>query len=170
MIKKIKTHIKSILYKLVLSEKSPSKLALSFCIGNFIALSPTIPLQTPMAFALSWIFRLNPTVVVTTLYIINNPFTMIPIYVVDYMFGVWFFEKFLRFDIIKYNPSWVEHFNIFLSKYIDLKKYLAGSEFCLWCLLMGGLILSGAISIIIYPLMKLIFKKVLKQYENYYSK
>jgi uncharacterized protein (DUF2062 family) len=162
----IKEYIKKILFKLVLAERSAHKLALSFCVGNFIALSPTIPLQTPLAFLLSWIFRLNPTVVVTSLYLINNPFTMVPIYVINYMFGKWLFEKVLGLNLIQYNPSWVQGFNNFLSKYIDLSNYVGGSGLCMWCLLAGGCLLSLLISIALYPWIKRVFIKLLAQMEK----
>lgn len=155
--------IRKILDKLVLAERSPRKLALSFCLGNFIAWSPTIPLQTPLIFLLSWILRLNATVAVTTLYIINNPLSMVPIYVADYMFGVALFHKILGINLNQYNPFWIDKFNVILSRYIDMKKYFGGGELCFWCLLLGGLILSLSISVVLYPIMKRIFTRLVKK-------
>jgi uncharacterized protein (DUF2062 family) len=155
----MKEYIKKILHKLVLAERSPTKLTLSFCLGNFIAWSPTIPLQTPLIFLLSWLFRLNTTVTFTTVYIINNPLTMVPLYVADYMFGVLLFHKVLGLDLIRYNPSWVDKFNAFISRYINMEKYIGGGPFCFWCLMLGGLILPLLISIVLYPIMKPVFTK-----------
>lgn len=162
--------IKRILHKLVLAEKSPKKLALSFCLGNFIAWSPTIPLQTPLIFILSWLLRLNTTVTFTTVYIINNPLTMVPIYAADYAFGVLLSQKILGLNLVNYNPSWVDKFNAFLSKYIDMQKYLGGTDFCFWCLVLGGLILPLFLSIVLYPIMYRVFKRLIEQIEKEKSK
>lgn len=159
----MKAYIKKVLDKLVLAERSPHKLALSFCLGNFIAWSPTIPLQTPLIFILSWLLRCNSAVTFTTVYIINNPLTMVPLYALDYAFGVFLFHKVLGMNLEQYNPSWIEKFNAFLSRYVDMKKYLGGGEFCFWCLLLGGLILAFLVSAALYPLMKRLFTRLIAE-------
>ncbi len=151
--------------RLVRSEKSSTKLAASFCLGTFIALTPTIPLQTPLLFLLSWLFGLNASVTFTAVYLINNPFTMVPIYIIGYAFGAWFFERVVGLDLVRYNPSWVEKFNVFLSRYIDLKQHF-GTEFCLWYLLFGGLMLALMVSIPLYPILKRVFDRLIKQLER----
>lgn len=149
--------VKKILFNLILSEKSVTKLTLSFCLGNFIAWSATIPLQTPLIFLLSWLFRLNTTVTFTIVYLINNPFTMVPIYVADYIFGNWLLNSVLGLSMQDYNPSWTNNFIVWLSKYIDLTPYFGQAGFCFWCLIIGGLILPLILSVILYPIMRLIF-------------
>jgi uncharacterized protein (DUF2062 family) len=159
--------VKKILFNLVLAEKSVTKLTLSFCLGNFIAWSATIPLQTPLIFLLSWLFRLNTTVTFTTVYLINNPFTMIPIYVADYIFGNWLLNSFLGLSMQDYNPSWANNFSIWLSKYIDLTPYVGKVGFCFWCLIIGGLILPLILSIIFYPIMRPIFSFLVNKIHKY---
>lgn len=165
-------YFKKFLLKLVGQEKSVEKLTISFCVGNFIAWLPIIPLQTPLIFIVSSIFGLNTAVVFATVYIINNPFTLIFIYIAGYAFGNWL-SNMLHLDLSKYNPSWVEQFSVFLSKYIDLSKILGKSAFCFWCLMIGGFFLSLILSIILYPIMKKIFAKLVQsasEYENNFAK
>ncbi len=150
---------------LLLKERSIPKLSASFCLGTFIALTPTIPLQTPLVMLLGWLFGLNIGVAVAALYIVNNPVTLIPIYVMGYALGVWFFTKVVGIDLIQYNPWWVERFNTFLSKWIDLEKYL-GTELCLWYLLGGGLLLATLVSVPLYPLLKRGLARLAEQLEK----
>ncbi len=151
--------------RLARAEKSSSRLAASFCLGTFIALTPTIPFQTPLLFLLSWLFGLNATVTFAAVYLINNPLTMVPIYIIGYAFGTWFFEKVVGLDLVRYNPWWVENFNTFLSRYVDIKKHF-GTQFCLWCLLLGGLLFALIVSISLYPFLKRFFDHVIRQLEK----
>lgn len=157
--------LKAYFERLLLSERSYQKLAASFTVGTFIALTPTIPFQTPLLFLVSWLCRLNATVTFAAVYLVNNPFTMIPIYVVGYAVGIWFFEGLLGWSLVSYNPAWVAKLNEFLSRYIDIKKYL-GSDFCLWYLLFGGFLFALMVCIPLYPILKLVFKRLIAQIEK----
>lgn len=150
------------LLKLVGQEKGVEKLTLSFCVGNFIAWLPIVPLQTPAIFIISWLFKLNTAVVFTTVYVIANPFTLIFIYIAGYAFGKWLFNL-LNLNLTQYNPLWVETFSNYISKYINLNKMLGKSQFCFWCLIIGGFILSCILSVLLYPVMKRIFGRLLKR-------
>jgi len=150
---------------LLLKERSAQKVSASLCLGTFIALTPTIPLQTPLVMVLGWLLGLNVGVAVATLYIVNNPITLIPIYVSGYALGAWFFTKVVGIDLIQYNPWWVERFNTFLSKYVDLKQYI-GAELCLWYLLGGGFLLATMICLPLYPLLTRILSRIAIQLEK----
>lgn len=156
--------IKNWLSKHLLKEKSAHKIAASVCVGTFIAISPTIPLQTPLAMAICWVCRLNIPVAVTVLYVVNNPFTLIPIYAVGYALGVWFFNSLIKIDMEPYNPWWVERFNEYISKYIDMKKYL-GSDFCFWCLIIGGFLFATMVSLILYPILTKVLTRLMAQHD-----
>ena len=164
----MKKAIKRYFQKLILAEGSSHRLALSFCVGAFIAISPVIPLQTPLIFLTSWLFSLDFGVNFAAVYLINNPLSIVPIYVMDYFFGYWLFEKVLNLNLMQYNPSWVDAFNRFLSKYVDLAKY-TGSVFCFWCLMLGGFLLAFLISLALYPLMLRFFQRVKKQVKKNYE-
>lgn len=157
--------IKKYFERLLLAEGSSKKLAASFCLGTFIGLSPIIPLQTPLLFIMSWLTGLNTAVTFAAVYLINNPFTIIPIYIVGYAVGAWFFEGLLGVSLVQYNPAWVERFNTFMYKYIDIKKYL-GSEFCVWYLLIGGFTFALTVSLLLYPLLKRVCDRLIAQMEK----
>jgi uncharacterized protein (DUF2062 family) len=82
---------------------SPHKLAAAFAVGVFIAFSPTIGLHTVSCFLLAWVFRLNKLVVFSGA-MINNPWTMVP------MFGfcLWFGTKIVGTDMIVPQIAWNE--------------------------------------------------------------
>lgn len=154
------TTLKNKLVQLMRAEKSATRLSKSFCLGTFIALLPIIPFQTPLLLVLNWLLSLNLAVSFTAVYVVNNPITLIPIYAINYAFGVWLFRSILGFDLSIYNPWWVEEGNKFLSRYIDVKYYL-GSDFCIWYLLLGGLVLALLVSLFLYPILTKAFKLLL---------
>lgn len=90
---------------------------------------------------------------------------MVPIYIAGYAFGAWFFEKVVGIDLVRYNPYWVDTFNQFLSRYIDVQKHF-GTHFCLWCLLFGGFLFALLVSVPLYPLLKRVFDRLLKKVEK----
>lgn len=155
-------YLKNTLNRLAQSEHSSRKLAASFCLGIFIALTPTMPVQTPLIFLLSWLLGLNAGVAFASSWIANNPFTMVPIYIIDYAVGVWFFEKLVGIDLARYNPWWVDKFNAYLSRSIDVNKYFGG-ELCIWYLFLGGLIFATLVTLPLYPILKATFDKLIKQ-------
>jgi uncharacterized protein (DUF2062 family) len=69
------------------SETSAHKLALSFCLGAYIAFSPFLGLHTAMVFVLGWLSRLNIPIIMAATHVVNNPWTMVPIYSADYGIG-----------------------------------------------------------------------------------
>lgn len=158
----VKKYIKTKLYNLVLAERSPSKLAISFCWGMFIGCTPTIPFQTPILVFLSWLLRLNPTVAISAAWIINNPVTIVPIYTANYLFGSWLFQSIFNINLVEYNPWFVDNFNAFLSKYIDLSKYFIEEGFCFWCFILGSFILPLIVSLLAYWPLNFLFQKLTK--------
>lgn len=161
--------MKKFLYKLISSERSVPKLALSFCVGNFIAWTPVVPLmpvQTLLIFLFSWLFRLNKAVTFATVYLINNPLTMIPIACIDYVLGSWITRTILKLDLMPYNPSWIDSFSVFLSKYIDLNAITGGESLCFWSLVIGGTIPPLILSILLYPIMRVIFSLLIKNVDH----
>lgn len=71
----IRDRIKAIL-KL---DEPPHKLALAFALGVFVAFTPTIGLHLVTCLLLAWAFRVSKFVVITAS-LINNPWTMVPLY------------------------------------------------------------------------------------------
>ena len=160
----MKQYIKKYLEKLLLKEKNISRLAASFCVGTFIALTPTLGVQSYLVAGLCWLAGLNIAVAVAALWLVNNPVTMVPIYVVGYAIGVWVLSA-LNIDLVAYNPWFMDRFNAFLAKFIDSEKYF-GSELCFWCLFVGGTLFGLMVALPLYPLLKRLLQKLALQLEE----
>jgi len=130
--------------KALKSGSSSKQLALSFCIGLYVAFSPFPGVHTVIMLTFNWLFRLNlPVLFIATS--INNPWTMVPFYSFDYFFGYW-----LVHDFLGWQPKLVFSFaRIFGSKGI-----------CLWSFLIGGNILGIVAGLICYPFVKIGFEKL----------
>jgi len=160
--------MKKFIYQLINAEKSVTRLALSFSFGVFIAWTPVIPLipvQTLMIFFFSWLFRLNTTVTFATVYLINNPLTMVPICCADYLFGSWLLNSVLKIDMMPYNPHWADSLSAFLGKYVDFTKVTGGGTLCVWYLIIGGIVLPLILSLLLYPIMRVVFSFLIKKLE-----
>jgi len=155
----LKDYTKSIIKKNIFIDN----FSLSFAIGNLVAMAPIIPFQTPIAVLLSLLLKLNKPIVISTLYIVNNPFTMIPIYLINYFTGLFFTKNILSFNLSDYNPQFIIQLNNFISKYINLKDYLSGEDFCIWYLIIGGIIFPIITALIIYTTTNLILKIISKK-------
>lgn len=166
MIKKIARALKKILYDLALKEKSPKKLTLSCCLGIYIAFSPWVGFHTIMIFVFAWLFRLNPAVTFTSTYILNNPWTMTPLYFADYVFGDFVLKSWFGIDSMAINPVWMTWFNK------NLTHYTGFNGFSFWAFMIGGNLLGIILSVILYPILLSFFKKIInksatnKQNEN----
>lgn len=146
--------ISDFLKRLVYKERSPHKLALSFCVGVYIAFSPFLFLHTIMIFLFSWLFALNGTVTFAAAYGVNNPWTMVFIYSADYVMGTWFFTHVLDVNSLHINPRWMAFINEPLQSYLGIE----GVSF--WAFMIGGNLLGIAIGSILYPVMRHIFTRL----------
>jgi len=154
IIKKTIKKLKKFLKKLVTKEKSPRVLAISFCVGVFIAFSPFIFLHTAMIFAISWMFSLNFAVVFSASFFVNNPWTMVPLYSTNYFFGEIFLQKVLGLNTLSLNPVWMEPVNNLICNYVGI----SGISF--WSFIIGGNLLGLLISVILYPIVRFIFERM----------
>ncbi|MCK4650702.1 DUF2062 domain-containing protein [Candidatus Babeliales bacterium] len=124
------------------------KLTLSFCIGIYIAFSPVPGGHTIMMLFAKWLFNLNLPVTFMASSL-NNPWTIIPFFSLDYAFGYWFLHK-----LMGLNPTWV----------ISLAKIFGSGKICLWSFFIGGNILGIFFALICYPIIYIFFKKFLKKF------
>lgn len=76
--------VKKFVRKILHAEGDPREIGLALGVGVFIAFFPIFGTHTILIFALSWLFRLS-LVLVTIGAFLNNPFTMLPMY----LFGLW---------------------------------------------------------------------------------
>lgn len=143
----------SYLQRFINWQHSPKKLALSFCIGNYIAFSPFLGLHTIMVFILSWLLNLNTPLVFAVSCGVNNPWTAAPIYSLDYLFGYWLIHHVLHYDSL-YIPSWYG----FIVDFFQHKLGMAAP--CIWSFLIGGNLLAILVSVLIYPMVLFIFSRM----------
>lgn len=155
--------------KLVLGERTPKKLAIACTLGIFIAFSPLIGLHWLLTIILAWMFGVNVAVVYVAAHIVNNPLTMVPLYLGDYAVGLWVCDKLFQSNLVNHNPSWMQWLNVKLS-------CMGISNLSLWAFIIGGHIVAIAASVIAFPFLIRFFNKIIKNarhginYENCCSK
>lgn len=142
--------MRTLLRRLMVQEVSPHKLALTCSLGVFIGISPLIGLHTIMTIAFGWVFALSIPALFAVSVFVNNPWTMVPVYSIDHLFGVWFFDC-LAIDYTRLDPVWVESCNLFLKQHTGI----SGLSLCAF--LVGGNLLATGISVMMYPVMKRVF-------------
>lgn len=136
--------LKNIIQNALNSGWSEQKLSLSFCVGLYIAFSPFPGGHTIMMIVANYFLKLNfPLLFIITS--INNPWTMIPFFSLDYVFGYW-----LIHSLLGIHPTWS----------IALADIFGGGTICLWSFLIGGNILGIASALIAYPAVSYFFKKL----------
>lgn len=158
-IKNILIYFLDLAQKVALKEKSPHKLALSCSTGIYIAFSPFIGLHTAMIFVFSWLFRLNPTITFSACYL-NNPWTALFFILSAYFFGFWMMHDLFKVNLIDSNPLWMNYINSYLGAKIGV------SNICFWSFFVGGNVLGILIGLLIYPISKWFFTKIINNVKN----
>ncbi len=139
--------------KMILSERTPTKLALASSVGVFIAFSPFLGIHWLMTIIFSWALSLNIAVVYAVAHVVNNPFTMIPLYVADYEVGKIITGRILGVDLLAYNPSWMNWLNLKLS-------CLGIPNLSLWTFIIGGNVLGLGLALISYPFFVHFYRRI----------
>ena len=141
----LKEKIKKIFKQALSSDFTAQKLAQSFAIGLYIAFSPFPGAHTIMVLTAKWLFRLNlPIVFIASS--LNNPWTIIPFFTGDYMFGHW-----LIHNVFHWHPTFI----------IPLAKIFGSGQICLCSFLIGGNILGICAAFLSYPFVKVVFRKLM---------
>jgi uncharacterized protein (DUF2062 family) len=130
--------------KMLLSERTPTKLAFASSLGVFIAFSPFLGVHWLMTIVLAWVLSVNIAVVYAIAHIVNNPLTMVPVYMADYEVGKYITQNLLGVDLMQYNPSWMKWLNVKIS-------CLGIPNLSLWTFIIGGNILGLGLALISYP-------------------
>ena len=139
--------IKRVFARLLQYERCVQTFTLSCCVGIFIAFSPFVGFHTAMVFLFSWLFALNFSVVLAASIMINNPWSMAPVYGLSYLCGDWILS-FFGVNHYAWNPSWVSKGNEFLSNYVSF------SGFSFWAFMVGGNLLGIGFALLAYPIIK----------------
>lgn len=141
------------LLSLVIKEHSSQKLAFSFCMGIYIAFSPYVGFHTLMTFVVAWLLGLNLAVTFAGSCLIHNPWTTIPVYGIDYIFGEFLLKTVCGLDTLSMNPGWMTWVNDYLSAYLGIP------QLAFWSFMVGGNVLGLFFSLSLYPIMGRVFKK-----------
>ncbi|EKD48985.1 MAG: hypothetical protein ACD_64C00047G0003 [uncultured bacterium] len=139
-----------ILTRLLRYEQCVDRLTLSFCMGIYIAFCPFVGFHTALVFLFAWLFALNFAVMLSVSMLVNNPWTMVPVYGAGHMFGDWVLSL-LGVDHYEWNPSWIISLNNWAHAAIGLQG------FSFWAFMIGGNSLGIAFGILCYPMMKRFF-------------
>ena len=151
--------LNSLFQSFIRKERCPDKLALSFCMGVYIAFSPFVGFHTAMVFFLSWLFALNLAFTWAISVFINNPWTMIPVYGSGHVLGDGLFYLF-GIDGMRFNPAWVNSLNDYVSYYTGL------NGISLWAFLLGGNLLGIVAGVLLYPFMKRFFTEQVRKFKE----
>jgi uncharacterized protein (DUF2062 family) len=107
-----------------------------------------------MLIGFGWLFRINIPFLVTIGYGINNPWTMVPIYMSGYLFGYWLLHSFLAIPLEGLNPEWMAWFSHKIMELLHTK------EPSFWAFLIGGNIVGIVLAVVTYPAALIFFKKL----------
>lgn len=122
---------------------SPHKLARSWALGSYIAFSPFPGIHKLMLLGVQYLFNTHFPFLLMGCYSINNPWTMIPVYLGDYYFGHWIVH-----GIFGYTDLWE----------LSLESIGLG-KVCMLSFFVGGNILEIAASLVSYPIILRLARK-----------
>lgn len=114
----------------------PSVVSRSCALGIYLAFSPFLGIQTILVFIFSFLFHARSSIVLAILYLVNNPWTMFPIFFLEYGLGVWILQL-LHIDWVLYEPAWMVQVSDFLVRHalhyvgidrIGILPYLLGGH------------------------------------------
>ena len=149
--------IKHLLMRCFVYETSPSQLALAAAFSVYVSFSPFLGFHTLMVIGAGFIFRLNIPLMLLIGYGINNPFTMIPVYMSGYLVGYWVLHSFLYINIVQANPWWMHSINSFLYYHLGM------TDISFWAFMLGGNLLGVVLACLSYIVLLPLFVKLSKQ-------
>jgi len=159
----MKQWIKRKVQTLLEKERDPARLSRSIAAGVGMALSPYYMIQTWLLFPVCWMISANAAVSITVLWAVNNGWTTIPLIVLDYYVGHIIFEWWLEWNLVAYNPGFMDWFNAKYTPYIT--PYLGIEDFCLWCFVLGGTLVGVIAGIASYWLLFPLIRRRLARYQ-----
>lgn len=134
-------------------ESSPHKLAIAFSSAMYVSFSPFIGLHTIMLVCSGYIFKTSIPLVVMLGYIINNPFTVIPIVMSGYFFGYWVLSFVFKGWLLDANPAWMEVVSLYLQKTLSLP------HLSLWAFMIGANLLGVFLAGVSYVVLRIFFER-----------
>lgn len=148
----MKTKIKNLFLKWLKKCGCPRRLSLSICIGIFIALSPYMGFHTIMSILFAWLLGLNYGITFLVSHL-NNVFTVGPLLIAEYGVGKWLM-RFFGLGQWLHNPQWASCINSKLTSFCGLP------DISLWAFFVGANVLAVVVSVALYPVMRMVFKRL----------
>ncbi len=130
--------------KLLFYEKSPKKVAIACALGVYIAFSPFIGFHTMMLIASGWILNLNIPLLLAVGYIVNNPWSMIPVFASGYGLGYLILHTWMEWPITASNPGWMSTINEYVHYYVGIP------DVSFWAFMLGANLLGIVLGVITY--------------------
>lgn len=159
----MKAYLKRKWQAILAKERSPERLARSVALGWFMAFSPFLGIQSYLVFPIAPLCSANAAIAFTVLFIVSNPWTFIPIVLLNYFVGYYLTEHFFHLNLQAYNPSFMGWVNAKLMHYFPS---LVQEGICFWCFIIGATIISFVTTAIVYPVLLKIFRRTLKPQET----
>jgi len=138
----LKLNYKEQIKKILSLDDPPEKIALSFSVGVFISISPFFGFHTILALVFSFLFKLNKVATITGSWM-NNPWTIAPVYYIDYKIGSLIMGHDIEFNL---KPFTFQH-------------YLNGGKEVFFDILIGSIVFGLFVSTLTYFVLKAILKK-----------
>jgi uncharacterized protein (DUF2062 family) len=132
-------HLRRLAQLVLRVEGVPTRVALAFGTGIFLAFFPIFGIHTLMALGLAWAFRLNRVAVLAGTFM-NNPWTVGPMYTAGTLVGC---------ALLGVSPTGVSEVDWSLSGTALYASALESFQPLLWPFLLGNMVLglgSGAIA------------------------
>lgn len=149
--------INFLLEKLSVSGRSNQYIALSCALGIYIAFSPFVGIQTLLAFFLALILRADAGIAIAILWLINNPFSSVPILTFEYVFGRFLVSTVWHADLTSYNhvlAEWINQSIPCVKSAVDYLgrgfAYFGMDNFCFLSLMIGANVLAIGLAIPTY--------------------
>jgi uncharacterized protein (DUF2062 family) len=149
--------LKHFLLRCFTYETSPQKLAVACALAVYIAFNPFIGFHTLMSIGLGLILRLNVPLMLAVSCAINNPLTMVPVYMSGYFFGYWCLHSWWGVAVSFANPWWMEPVNNFLHSRLGI------GDISLWAFMLGGNVLGVFLGVLCYIIMLPVFVRLSMQ-------
>jgi uncharacterized protein (DUF2062 family) len=125
-------------------EDSPSRVALAFAVGVFIAFSPLLGIHTGLAIVIAVAFRLNKTAIVVGAWS-NNPWTIAPMYSAGTLVGCF---------VLGVSPASLSEIDWTLHGRAFYESLFAGFRPLLMPFIVGNLVLGAFASLVTFLVLR----------------
>jgi uncharacterized protein (DUF2062 family) len=127
-------------------EDTPTRAALAFALGVFIAFSPFLGIHTAIALGLAFLFRLNRVAILAGTFT-NNPWTIAPMYTAGTLVGC---------GLLRVSPTSLAAVDWSLSGRAFYESLLAGLGPLRLPFVVGNLVLGAAVAFVVFVVVRAI--------------